>query len=192
MHTLVKQIERFTTRKCGFSKIRSKKEKTFCFLTLFTTIQMTLKNIKIVKLPNLYLTCGQDFNIINAGAKMNRDELFEKLDTLKLDKDKYFILSGASLVAQNIIEQTNDIDIACDISVYNSLDWEKSMGAFNKEIKHKNCFDISNNLYDMKNKTVVINGYRFADLENILTVKLLLNRSKDQEIIQKLKSLIKQ
>ena len=122
---------------------------------------------------------------------MNKSELFKKLNVLNLDKNKYYILSGASLVAQNIIDETNDIDLSCDKDLYDSLNWNTSIGAFNREIKQKDCFEISTNLYEFKDKAIKINGYNFANLENILEVKLMLNRPKDQEIIKHLQSIIK-
>ena len=122
---------------------------------------------------------------------MNRKELFEKLNSLNLDKNKFYVLSGASLLAQNIVDQAKDIDISCDKEIYDNLDWKPKIGALGKEIKSFDCFDISYNLYERKDDIIKIEGYNFASLENILYVKLLLNRNKDKKIIEKLKSIIK-
>lgn len=121
---------------------------------------------------------------------MNKSELFEKLNTLDIDNDKYFVLSGASLVAQDIIDETPDIDLSCSKDIYDSLDWDTRVGAFGTEIKFKDCFDIAPNFYEMKNETVTINGYNFANIKTILAIKQMLNRPKDKEIIKKLEFLI--
>lgn len=123
---------------------------------------------------------------------MNKSELFEKLNILNIDKDKYFILSGASLLAQDVIDNTPDIDLSCEKDVYDSLDWDSRVGAFGTEIKYRDCFDIAPNFYEMKNETIRINGYNFANLKSILRIKLMLNRPKDRNIIEKLKTLVKQ
>ena len=43
---------------------------------------------------------------------MTKEEIFKKLDSLELNKEEYIVISGASLVVQDIIEETSDIDLA--------------------------------------------------------------------------------
>lgn len=62
---------------------------------------------------------------INYGDRMNKEEILEKLKTLDLDKNKYIIISGASLVLQGIIDTTSDIDMSCDKSYYETIPWKK-------------------------------------------------------------------
>ena len=52
---------------------------------------------------------------------MDRKEILQTLDKYDLDKNQCIILSGASLAVQEIIEGTNDIDIATTNEFYNSL-----------------------------------------------------------------------
>lgn len=42
---------------------------------------------------------------------MNKQEIIDNLEKYNLDKNEYYILSGASLVLQNLKETTHDIDI---------------------------------------------------------------------------------
>ena len=49
---------------------------------------------------------------------MNKQEIFKKLDELELDKDKYIVISGASLVVQDILDETSDIDLSCSKTDY--------------------------------------------------------------------------
>ena len=96
---------------------------------------------------------------------MNKIDILNKLNSLDFDKERVIIISGASLVIQDIIDETNDIDMATDLEYYNSLDWEKRIGAFNKEIKVNGIFEISDNLYE-KDEYILINGYKFMNLKN--------------------------
>lgn len=40
---------------------------------------------------------------------MNKEEIFEKLNELDLDKEKYIVISGASLTVQGITSISSDI-----------------------------------------------------------------------------------
>lgn len=121
---------------------------------------------------------------------MNKIDILNKLNSLDFDKERVIIISGASLVMQDIIEETNDIDMATDLEYYNYLDWEKRIGAFNKEIKVNGIFEISDNLYE-KDEYVLINGYKFMNLKTILKIKKALNREKDKEVIKKIENNLK-
>ena len=117
---------------------------------------------------------------------MDKEEILKTLDKYELDKEQCIILSGASLVVQGVIDSTSDIDIATTTEFYNSLNWEKKVGALGKEIKYIDNIEISNNLY-RPNQIVEVNGYKFADLSFILEVKEMLYRLKDKQVIKKLR-----
>jgi len=121
---------------------------------------------------------------------LNKEVILKKLKESILDKDKIIIISGASLVIQNIINETWDIDLSCDIDYYNLLDWDKKIGALGKEIKFNDVFEISNNLYYPED-IIIIDGYKFMNLEKCLEIKKKLNRDKDRYIIDKLEKLLK-
>ena len=116
---------------------------------------------------------------------MTKEEVFKKLEKLDLSKDKYIVISGASLVCQDIIDETSDIDLTCSKEFYNKLDWPTRIGAFGKEVKYKDCFEISDNLYEYQD-IVLINSYRFLSLEDCLETKKRLNRPKDKKLIKEL------
>ena len=121
---------------------------------------------------------------------MNRKEILEKLDTLQLPKNEFIVISGASLVLQEIIEETRDIDLTCSKEFYDNLNWDEKVGAAGIKIKYKEDIEIGNNFYDNK-RIVFCNGYKIANLEHVLDVKKELNREKDKEIIKKLEKIIK-
>ena len=116
---------------------------------------------------------------------MNKVEVFEKLDKLDLDKNNYIIISGASLVVQDIIDDTSDIDLSCSKEYYNSIEWPTKTGYFNTEIKYKDCYEIGCNFFD-EDKIIIINGYKFMNLETCLDLKILENKKADKKLIKKL------
>lgn len=117
---------------------------------------------------------------------MNRSEIFETLSRYDLDRDACIIISGASLVVQGVIDETNDIDIATTTEYYQSLDWETKIGALGKEIKYLDNIEISDNLYN-PDEVVIINGYKFSNLEYDLKIKEMLHRTTDEKTISELK-----
>ena len=116
---------------------------------------------------------------------MNKVEVFEKLDKLDLDKNNYIIISGASLVVQDIIDDTSDIDLSCSKEYYNSIEWPTKTGYFNTEIKYKDCYEIGCDFFD-EDKIIIINGYKFMNLEACLDLKILENKKDDKKLIKKL------
>ena len=116
---------------------------------------------------------------------MNKVEVFEKLDKLDLDKNNYIVISGASLVVQDIIDDTSDIDLSCSKEYYNSIEWPTKTGYFNTEIKYKDCYEIGCNFFD-EDKIIIINGYKFMNLEACLDLKILENKKDDKKLIKKL------
>ena len=116
---------------------------------------------------------------------MNKVEVFEKLDKLDLDKNNYIIISGASLVVQDIIDDTSDVDLSCSKEYYNSIEWPTKTGYFNTEIKYKDCYEIGCNFFD-EDKIIIINGYKFMNLEACLDLKILENKKADKKLIKKL------
>ncbi len=119
---------------------------------------------------------------------MNKNEVLNKLNELKLNKDDYIIISGTSLVLHDVIDETKDIDISVSKKIYDSIDWEETKGYLNI-IKTKDVFEIGTSYYNEKNIDI-INGYKTMNLEECLKLKKLLNRSKDKKLIRQLDLLL--
>ena len=115
---------------------------------------------------------------------MTKEEVFKELEKLDLPKDKYIVISGASLVCQDIIDETSDIDLACSKELFDSIDWLLRV-EYNALIKYKDIFDINYNLYD-ESKVVEIEGYRFMNLEACYELKKEMNKPKDKKLIKNL------
>lgn len=121
---------------------------------------------------------------------MTKEEIFTKLRECELDKTKFIIISGASLVVQGIIKSTNDIDLSCEKTYYDEIKWPEKIGAFGLNIKYSEVYEISSNLY-YPDDIVIINGYNFLNLQKCLEIKKRLKREKDTEIIKKIEKHLK-
>lgn len=120
---------------------------------------------------------------------MNKKEILEKLEKSNLDKNKIIVLSGASLVMQGIISETNDIDLSCDKEYYDKLDWNTKIGAYGTNIKYNDVFEIGTGIY-FPNDVVCIEGYKFLNLEKCYEIKKQLVRKKDEILIKKLENIL--
>ena len=120
---------------------------------------------------------------------MNRETILKKLKELDLDKNEYIIISGASLVVHGLLDKTGDIDLSCSQEYYDSLDWELKVGLFESEIKYYKDFEIGPN-FNWLDDIDIIDGFRFMGLKNCLKLKLIENKEKDKEIIEKLEKLL--
>lgn len=120
---------------------------------------------------------------------MNKEEILEKLNKLDLDKDRFIVATGASLVMQDFIDETSDIDLSCDESYYNMINWNKKIGAFGIEIKNNSCFEIGSNIY-CPNDVILVNGYKCMNLKKCYEIKKQLNRNRDKDIIKKLENFL--
>lgn len=124
---------------------------------------------------------------MNKDNKLNKSTILKILKEDNLDPKRYIILSGASLVLQDIKEYTSDIDIAVDNTLYNeilnkySCTFEKYKDGY-KIWYIDNKINFSNNLYTTT-KYIEIYGYKAQSLDSILELKRTLNRQKDKKDI---------
>jgi len=120
--------------------------------------------------------------------KLYKDDILKILDKYGFFKEEYIILSGASLVLQNIKEYTTDIDIAVSNDLYNEL-LKKYNCSFEKEINNykvwfiDNVINFSQHYYEETEYTKIFD-YKVQTIDSILELKKNLNRSKDEEDIK--------
>ena len=119
---------------------------------------------------------------------MTKEEIYKKIDSLGLDRHDFIIVTGCSLVCHGIIDETEDIDLACSKEVFDSLDWPVRV-EYGSEIKYKDCFDIDYNLYDLEHIDI-IDGYQCSDLVTCYELKKSMNKPKDKKLIQKLELMV--
>lgn len=116
---------------------------------------------------------------------MNKQEFLNKLDSLNLDKERYCIIAGGSMLLYGLRESTSDIDIRVDEDYFEQL---KQRFEFKKSLKMANLYELTDDIefkvqdFDKKNIKFV-NGYPVESLELQLKWMLEHNRPKDQEKI---------
>lgn len=119
---------------------------------------------------------------------MTKEEIYKKIDSLGLDRQDFIIITGTSLVCHDVINQTEDINLACRKEVFDSLDWPVRV-EYGSEIKYKDCFDIDYNLYDLEHIDM-IDGYQCSNLVACYELKKSMNKPKDKKLIQKLELMV--
>lgn len=126
---------------------------------------------------------------------MTKKDILDILEKYDFDKKEFIILSGASLVLQNVKEETRDIDITVSEYLYNKLLNDYNC-IFEKEVNNylvwfiDDIINFSIHYYD-EIEYIDYNGYKIQSLESILKLKESLNRDKDKSDIEKIKRLIK-
>ena len=121
---------------------------------------------------------------------MTKEEIFDALETLDFPRDSYIAIGGASLVVQDIISSTSDIDLAFRKEFYETIDWSIVTANFGWEIKSRDIFDIGTDCYDPSN-VVWIHGFCFAVLDACYQLKMKENRDSNQDVIEKLEKILK-
>lgn len=124
---------------------------------------------------------------------MNKEELTNLIDSLNLNLNDYYIISGGSLLLQDLRNKTNDLDLAINA---NSLKLLKEN--FNLVEINPTTFSIGDNIEcflepseDILKNRVIIDGYSCQSLKSIYELKKRLNRPKDLEDIKKLEKKLK-
>ena len=114
---------------------------------------------------------------------INKKDIIYLINKYSLDKNKFLILSGASLVLHGLKEYTRDIDITVSKEYCEEL-----LNKYNCEIERVNEF--GHNVYMIDNvinfgidynyeNYDIINGIHTQNLEDIIKLKKYLGREKD-------------
>lgn len=124
---------------------------------------------------------------------MNRVEYLKKLDELKLDKNRYCIISGGIMLLYGLREETEDIDIRIRPDYFEEL---KQRFKFKKSSKIDNLYELSNEIevrvldYDDSN-IEMYDGYPVWKLELQLEWFKEHNRDKDKKKIKIIEEYLK-
>lgn len=114
---------------------------------------------------------------------MNKTDILNTLGKYHLDINEFMIISGASMVIQEIKENTKDIDIAVSKEYYDYLEKNYKCDVA-KVINGLNIYSIddvinfSTNYYN-KDEAIMYEGYPIQKLDKIREMKLKLSRQKD-------------
>ena len=124
---------------------------------------------------------------------MNRIEYLKKLDELKLDKNRYCIISGGIMLLYGLREETEDIDIRIRPDYFEEL---KKRFKFKKSSKLDNLYELSDEIevrvldYDDSN-IEMYDGYPVWKLELQLEWFKEHNRDKDKKKIKIIEEYLK-
>lgn len=121
---------------------------------------------------------------------MNKGQLLELLETLKIDEEEFVILSSSALILRDIYDKAQDLDIAVT---------EKGLAQLHNNynlIQKDNGWYIVNDkvecvLDDMSNKKEKIGKYYIQDIHDYLDFLNTSNREKDKMRIPIVKEYIK-
>lgn len=126
---------------------------------------------------------------------MNKEELLKLLESLKLPKTEYYILSSGSMLLYGLREIARDLDLC----VSNEL-FEQLKEKYNLKESDKNeygFYHISKDIEIVPNKKKDFkmeykDGYPVEKLETILAFKEKRNAPKDQKDIENIKRYLKE
>ena len=119
--------------------------------------------------------------------KLYKNDILKILNKYNFNQKDFIVLSGASLVLQNIKEYTSDIDIAVSNELYSEI-LEKYNCLFEKQIDNYNIWFIDNiinfsNHYYTETKYIDLFGLKVQTIDSIFELKRNLNRLKDNKIL---------
>ena len=125
---------------------------------------------------------------------MNKKQILEVLKKYNFDKNKYIVISGAAMVLLGIKESTSDIDIAVKeeymeylLNNYNCT-FEK-INVYNKQVYFiDDIINFSTSYYSEDN--ILVDNIPIQKTEDLLKLKLYLNREKDKKDIKLLREFI--
>ena len=127
---------------------------------------------------------------------MKKQEIIDILKKYNFDKSKYLVISGAAMVLLGIKEETSDIDIAVTKDYYNYLldNYNTIFDRYN--VFNNKCYiidDIINFGVDyFDDERIIINNIPVQVPQQILDLKIYLNRKKDISDIEKIKKYIEE
>ncbi len=117
---------------------------------------------------------------------MNKEEYKKKLDALGLDKNRYCVISGGTMLLYDLKETTEDVDIKVRPDYFEEL---KAKFKFKKSPKYSYLWELDDETevavldYD-DSDVVMVDGYPAESLELQLKWMLEHNRPKDQKKIR--------
>lgn len=125
---------------------------------------------------------------------MNKLELINLIESLKLPKDEYYILSTGALVLYGLKEKARDLDLCISKELFEDL---KLKFGIKEEDKNECGFYKLNDLVEVvvNDKKDFVRDFKddfpVQNLQNLLEFKRTMNRAKDQEDIVRIEEYLK-
>ena len=121
---------------------------------------------------------------------MNRFELLNLLDSLKLDPNEYWLIAGAAMVFYGFRKETRDLDLGCTSKLADDLEAKGYPTEIMSDGTRKVCpapdVEIFENwIYD---QVEIIDGVPVISVSGLITMKKIIGREKDIKDIQLIES----
>lgn len=121
---------------------------------------------------------------------MNRFELLNLLESLKLDPNEYWLIAGAAMVFYGFRKETRDLDLGCTSKLANDLEAKGYPTEIMPDGTRKVCpapdIEIFENwIYD---QVEIIDGIPVISVSGLITMKKIIGREKDIKDIQLIES----
>ena len=122
--------------------------------------------------------------------RMNKEELLKLLDSLKLDKEEFWILSSSALVLRNLFPDAGDLDIAVT-----NIGLEELKQNYNLKQKENGWYIVTDKIEcicdgkkeNLKYQPELVENYYVQNLEEYYNYLLNSNREKDKKRIELVK-----
>ena len=123
---------------------------------------------------------------------LTKADILRQLDTPLLDKGRYWLTAGGALVLYGLRETTQDIDLGCASSLADELETAGCAAVRKPDGTRKLHLPPDIDLFEDWGRGTVrlVEGVPTVSPEDLLRLKLCLNRPKDQPDIEKLKALL--
>ena len=121
---------------------------------------------------------------------MNKRDIIEQLKKLPFSREDYWVVAGSAMVLYGIREETDDIDLGCDMKLADKLEKDgylvQHSGDGNRRFKYGDRIEVFENwLYDTVKQ---VEGYPVISVEGLLLMKKELGRPKDRKDIRLIKA----
>lgn len=122
---------------------------------------------------------------------MNKKELIELINSLKIDKEEFWILSSSALVLRGLYQDAKDLDIAVT-----KKGLEQLKNNYNLKLKENGWYIVNDKVecvLDTKEKDKIekYNNYNLESIEKYYSYLKNSNRKKDKERIPLVENYIK-
>ena len=122
--------------------------------------------------------------------RMNKQELIDLIESLKMDKEEFVILSSGALVLRGILKDAGDLDLAIT-----EKGLEQLKNNYKLEQKEKGWYIVNEKVEfivdDMKNKKEKVGNYYLQDIYSYLKRIESSSREKDKSRIPIVRGYIK-
>ena len=125
---------------------------------------------------------------------MTKKEFLERLNGLGLNRSRFCIISGGTMLMYGLRSETNDIDIKMGVQYFEEI---RKKFPVRKSPKFDYLYELTDDVevavqeFDLKD-TVMIDGYLVESLELQLAWKLKNGRAKDEPEIKRIQKYVQE